>query len=69
MKNKFVKGLLAAFMVMTTVLLSSCERIDAGCEGIKVNLYGDDKGVGDIALVTGRVFYNDSQESNLKQVR
>lgn len=58
MKSKFVKGLLAAFMVMTTVLLSSCERIDAGCEGIKVNLYGDDKGVGDIALVTGRVFYN-----------
>lgn len=62
MKSKFVKGLLAAFMVMTTVLLSSCE-------GIKVNLYGDDNGVGDIALVTGRVFYNDSQESNLKQVR
>ena len=58
MKNKFVKGLLAAFMVMTTVLLSSCERIDAGFEGIKVNLYGDDKGIGDIALVTGRVFYN-----------
>lgn len=51
MKSKFVKGLLAAFMVMTTVLLSSCERIDAGCEGIKVNLYGDDKGVGGIAYL------------------
>ena len=33
MKSKFVKGLLTAFMVMTTVLLSSCERIDAGCGG------------------------------------
>lgn len=44
MKSKFVKGLLATFMVMT-------------------------RGVGDIALVTGRVFYNNSQESNLKQVR
>lgn len=35
MKSRFVKGLLTAFMVMTTVLLSSCERIDAGCEGTK----------------------------------
>lgn len=40
--------------------LSSCgyERIDAGYEGIKVNLYGDDKGVDDISLVTGAVWYN-----------
>lgn len=45
MKSKFVKRLLTAFMVMTSVIVfSSCERIDAGCEGIKVNLYGDDKG-------------------------
>jgi len=59
MKSKFVKRLLTAFMVMTSVIVfSSCERIDAGCEGIKVNLYGDDKGVGDVALVSGRVWYN-----------
>lgn len=56
--SKFLKGLLAAFMVMTSIMFTSCERIDAGCEGIKVNLYGDDKGIGDIALVTGRVWYN-----------
>lgn len=56
--SKFLKGLLAASMVMTSIMFTSCERIDAGCEGIKVNLYGDDKGIGDIALVTGRVFYN-----------
>lgn len=56
MKSKFLGGLLIAFMVM--ISLSSCERIDAGCEGIKVSLYGDDKGVGDVALVTGRVWYN-----------
>ena len=45
MESKFLKGLLIACVMMTTVLLSSCgyERIDAGCEGIKVNLYGDDK--------------------------
>ena len=60
MESKFLKGLLIACMTITTVLLSSCgyERIDAGCEGIKVNLYGDDKGVGDVALVSGRVWYN-----------
>lgn len=36
----------------------SCERIDAGHEGIKVNLYGDDKGVGNVSLCTGMVWYN-----------
>ena len=38
---------------------SSCyTRIDAGHEGIKVNLYGDSKGVDDVELVTGAVWYN-----------
>lgn len=36
----------------------SCTRIDAGHEGIKVNLYGSNKGVDDVELVTGRVHYN-----------
>lgn len=39
-------------------LTSCCEKIDAGCEGIKVNLYGSDKGVDDISMVTGAVWYN-----------
>ncbi len=45
---------------IAVTLLSSCgyERIDAGYEGIKVNLYGDGKGVDDIVLVTGAVWYN-----------
>ena len=45
---------------IAATLLSSCgyERIDAGYEGIKVNLYGDGKGVDDIVLVTGAVWYN-----------
>ena len=34
------------------------ERVDAGYGGIKVNLYGDDKGVDDFTLVTGAVWYN-----------
>lgn len=50
------------FAVMLAVLslsLTSCyEKIDAGHEGIKVNLYGSDKGVDDVSLVTGIVWYN-----------
>ena len=60
MKSKFIKVLLFTFIVMTSMMFTSCgyERIDAGYEGIKVNLYGDDKGVDDITLVTGAVWYN-----------
>jgi regulator of protease activity HflC (stomatin/prohibitin superfamily) len=36
----------------------SCERIDAGHVGVKVNQYGDNKGVDDVVAVTGMVFYN-----------
>lgn len=39
------------------------ERIDAGYEGIKVKLYGSDKGVQDVSLVTGRVWYNPITEN------
>lgn len=38
--------------------MMSCTRIDAGHEGIMVNLYGSNKGVDDVTLVTGRVHYN-----------
>ena len=60
MKSKFITGLLFTFMVMISMMFTSCgyERIDAGYEGIKVNLYGDDKGVDDVTLVTGAVWYN-----------
>ena len=60
MKSKFIKVLLFTFIVMISMMFTSCgyERVDAGYEGIKVNLYGDDKGVDDITLVTGAVWYN-----------
>lgn len=60
MKSKFITCLLFVFMAMTSMMFTSCgyERVDAGYEGIKVNLYGDDKGVDDITLVTGAVWYN-----------
>ena len=47
------------FLVLATLcLLTSCERIDAGYEGIKTNLFGDEKGVDNVSLVTGIVWYN-----------
>jgi regulator of protease activity HflC (stomatin/prohibitin superfamily) len=45
------------FLAMV-VLSQSCERIDAGHVGVKVNQYGDNKGVDDVTAVTGMVFYN-----------
>lgn len=57
MRSKLILGLLAFIMALS---FNSCayERIDAGYEGIKINLYGSDKGVDDISLVTGAVWYN-----------
>lgn len=44
--------------VLMTASLSSCyERVDAGYEGIKVNLYGSDKGVDNVGLVSGAIWY------------
>lgn len=49
-------GLILAIVAMCT--MSSCvERIDAGYEGVKVSLSGDDKGSGS-SLVTGWVWYS-----------
>lgn len=46
-------------------IMTSCgyERIDAGHEGILVNLYGDEKGVGDVSMCTGAVWYNPITQS------
>jgi regulator of protease activity HflC (stomatin/prohibitin superfamily) len=55
-----VRAILVAIVgfMLVSFLYSSCERIDAGHVGVKVNLYGDDKGVSDVTEVTGMVFYN-----------
>ena len=55
MKKYIYPFCMAIAMLMS---LSSCERIDAGHEGILVNLYGSDKGVNDVSLVTGWVYFN-----------
>jgi regulator of protease activity HflC (stomatin/prohibitin superfamily) len=58
---KSLVRLLGLFSLL--VMVSSCNRIDAGHEGIRVDLYGSDKGVQDIALVTGMAFYNPFTET------
>lgn len=44
--------------LVLAITIASCTRIDAGHEGILIKQYGSDKGVQDVSLVTGRVWYN-----------
>jgi len=55
--TKLIGGSIVGLFLMV-FLFKSCERIDAGHVGVKVNLYGDNKGVSDVTEVTGMVFYN-----------
>lgn len=45
-------------VIFSSILMNSCERIDAGHVGVKVNLYGSGKGVDGVTECTGMVFYN-----------
>ena len=57
--NKIKLVAVALGMLLSLIFLAnSCERIDAGHVGVKVNLYGDGKGIDDITEVTGIAFYN-----------
>jgi regulator of protease activity HflC (stomatin/prohibitin superfamily) len=58
--KKTMKTILAGVtgFFLVVFLFFSCERIDAGHVGVKVNQYGDNKGVDDVVAVTGMVFYN-----------
>lgn len=59
MKKIQVLVITSVIIVALVVISYACyTRIDAGHVGIRVNLYGTEKGVQDIAEVTGWVFYN-----------
>lgn len=46
-----IKSMCVFMLLITALFLTSCsERIDAGSEGILVNLYGSDKGVDDVSF-------------------
>lgn len=53
-----MKKQLSFLIILATLFISSCARIDAGHVGIKVKLTGTDKGVQSVTEVTGWVFYN-----------
>ena len=52
------KTIIVGLVVLLSTAFSSCTRIDAGHEGILIKQYGSDKGIQDVSLVTGRVWYN-----------
>lgn len=55
-----MKNLIKSIFLITIAIIIaiSCTRIDAGHEGIKVNLYGNNKGVDNISLCAGMVWFN-----------
>lgn len=50
--------IVVALLIFWVVQPFTYENIDAGNVGIKINLYGSDRGVDNITIVTGRVWYN-----------
>lgn len=46
------------FAALALLMLGGCTRVDPGYVGVLVNLYGENRGVQDVTLVTGRVWYN-----------
>lgn len=50
--------ILVAFLAFLLIQPFTYENIDAGNVGIKINLYGTNRGVDNITIVTGRVWYN-----------
>ena len=57
--NPLVKfSVIAGAVIIALFSMVGCERIDAGHVGVKINLYGNGKGVDDVTEVTGWVFYN-----------
>jgi regulator of protease activity HflC (stomatin/prohibitin superfamily) len=58
MRNLIISGIAVVATLIIGSIFFGCERIDAGHAGVKVELYGSDRGVQDIELVTGMVWYN-----------
>jgi regulator of protease activity HflC (stomatin/prohibitin superfamily) len=47
-----------AIVALVLMSLGGCTKVEPGYVGIKVNLYGKQRGVSDYPIVTGRVWYN-----------
>jgi regulator of protease activity HflC (stomatin/prohibitin superfamily) len=59
-RTKLIKAGVTIVLLLVVWLIQpfTYENIDAGNVGIKINLYGSDRGVDNITIVTGRVWYN-----------
>lgn len=53
----------AAVLVLGLGLLTGCTTVQPGYVGLRVNMYGTQRGVDQIPVVTGRVFYNPVTEN------
>ena len=64
----FFKNNIKVFLPVMLLLFSgfSCTKIEPGYAGIKVNLYGSQKGVEDFPLRVGRVWFNPFTENVYK---
>jgi regulator of protease activity HflC (stomatin/prohibitin superfamily) len=63
--SKIISVLVTVVVIALLALVvstSGCETIQPGYVGIKVNLWGDQKGVEQLPLLTGRVTYNPVSE-------
>lgn len=59
LRKLIIRGSIAIGIILFIIIQPfTYENIDAGNVGIKINLYGTDRGVDNITLVTGRVWYN-----------
>jgi regulator of protease activity HflC (stomatin/prohibitin superfamily) len=57
-KRFFISAKMIIAMFMLAALGSGCSKVEPGWAGIKVYMYGDQKGVEDFPIQTGRVWYN-----------
>jgi hypothetical protein len=62
--NKKLVSVIAGIFAIST--FTGCDRVEPGYVGIKVNQWGNQKGVNDFPLVTGGVFYNPLTEDIYK---
>lgn len=53
---RFTRSILT--LALIALPMAACTRVEAGYVGVKVNQYGDNRGVENIPIVTGRVWYN-----------
>lgn len=65
LKKLNVTNLLALFCLIPTAGCG-CERIDAGNVGVEIELAGSNRGVQNVPIVTGYVFYNPLTEKVLE---